>query len=141
MESPPPAPLSGLSPGPDGDSTPPPLVLVVDDDREIVVLLTEILESEGFSVAAARDGEAALTVAERDRPAVILLDLRMPRMDGYEFVRDYLRKPGPRAPLVLISGTHDVERAAEMLAPHAWLRKPFELEELVNVVRELANPG
>jgi CheY-like chemotaxis protein len=69
-----------------------PTVLVVDDDRAVIEALTEMLESDGYDVVAARDGIAALNRLRSGlRPSVILLDLMMPRMDGWDFRQQQLK--------------------------------------------------
>lgn len=106
-------------------------MLVVDDDAGIREALVAILEEEGYSVAAADDGEAAL-VAARDRaPAIILLDLMMPRMNGWEVVEALARDPALRAvPVCVLSAFAD--RAPAGVA--AVLRKPIEIDGLIAVV-------
>ena|SRR5205809_682025 len=80
-------------------------VLVVDDDRSVIDALTELLESEGYKVAAARDGRAALTRLRNGlRPHVILLDLMMPGMDGWDFRQQQLEDANLKdIPVVVIT--------------------------------------
>src|SRR5205814_1307586 len=116
-----------------------PLILVVDDDPVIAGLVTDTLEEEGYQVATAEHGVAALEALARCRragrppPAVILLDQRMPIMDGPTFAAAYRRTPGPHAPIVALTAADDLaERAAEIRA-EAVLWKPFYLDELLAV--------
>jgi CheY-like chemotaxis protein len=116
-------------------------VLVVDDDEEVRRLLAEVLESEGYEVAAAGDGEEALEYLRTHHPpALILLDLRMPRMDGWEFRAQQDRDPALSViPVVVVTGVHD----AELLegAGDAIVPKPFDLRALMNAVRRYAGKG
>lgn len=107
-------------------------VLVVDDDREIRELLVDLLSTEGYEVSAAGDGQRALAEARARRPDVILLDLMMPIMNGWEF-RDAQLKDLELAsvPVVIVSAFDDTLDVA------AVLRKPFQIEEVLATVHRL----
>ena len=107
-------------------------VLVVDDDREIRELLVELLSIEGYEVSAAGDGQLALAEARARRPDVILLDLMMPIMNGWEF-RDAQLKDLELAgvPVVVVSAFDDTLDVA------AVLRKPFQIDEVLATVQRL----
>ena len=116
------------------------VVLVVDDDNAIREVVSMALAAEGYEVVAAPHGAAALDLLGQSRPNVILLDMRMPVMDGWEFARAYRQLPGPRAPMIAFTAVRDVaERAAEIGAD-AFLGKPFELNELFGLVERYARP-
>jgi len=108
-------------------------VLVVDDDRDIRELLVELLGGEGYLVSSAADGRQALLEAHAHRPDVILLDLMMPVMDGWQFRAAQLEDPDlAGVPVVVISAfDHDLDAAAVM-------QKPFLVEELLATVHRLA---
>ena len=72
-------------------------ILVVDDDEAILSAVESTLADEGYPVVTAPDGAAALDVVERQQPTAILLDMKMPVMDGWAFARAYRQQPGPRA--------------------------------------------
>jgi CheY-like chemotaxis protein len=92
-----------------------PLVLVVDDDPDILEAICDILETEGYEVARARHGEEALMRVEARRPAVILLDLMMPVMDGVAFAQALRLRPAVRdVPIVVISADGNPQRAASV---------------------------
>lgn len=112
-----------------------PYVLVVDDDRSNSDVLSLVLQSEGYRVAVAANGAEALRVVESGRPDVIVLDLIMPKMDGWEFARRYRELPAPRAPIVVITA------AAGRAVPGAevCLAKPFDLEELLACLDRLTD--
>ena len=109
----------------------PPLVLVVDDDPDILEAICDILEAEGYEVARARHGEEALARVEDRRPAVILLDLMMPVMDGVAFAQALRLRPAVRdVPIVVISADGNPQRAASVGAS-GYLAKPFDIEALL----------
>jgi CheY-like chemotaxis protein len=108
-------------------------VLVVDDDRDNRELLVELLASEGYLVSSASDGRRALAEARAMRPDVILLDLMMPVMNGWEFRDAQLRDPDlARVPVVVVSAFEDT------LEVEAILRKPYLLEDVLDTVQRLA---
>ena len=82
-------------------------VLVVDDDPDVRDTVVLALEDEGFAVLEAAHGAAALEVVAHAEPAVILLDMRMPVVDGWEFARRYRELPVPHAPIVVLSAAAD----------------------------------
>lgn len=113
------------------------IVLVVDDETDIRQALAEVLSSEGFQVVAASDGVEALEQARAYHPQLVLLDLMMPRMNGWEFRQAQKCDPEVSAiPVVIISalapdGPCDAE---------GYIEKPFDVEVLVNAVRRYAGP-
>jgi len=115
-----------------------PLILVADDEAESLRLLTSILRTEGYEVAASDSGDLALASAAAQTPDLILLDLRMPGMDGLEVCRRLKQSEATReTPLMFISGSSDTESRVEGLAVGAvdFVTKPFQREELLARVR------
>lgn len=110
-------------------------ILVVDDEQPIRELLTVILTGEGYEVVCAADGEEGLRLANRMKHDAILLDLKMPVMDGTEFARRY-RTTGGSKPIVVITATREPEEKAAEMDPCAYLAKPFELQSLLESLRE-----
>jgi CheY-like chemotaxis protein len=107
----------------------------VDDDRDIRETLQEILEQEGYEVATAKDGLDALETARDERPAIILLDLFMPVMDGLEFRRRQLLDPAlAEIPVVVVSAAAGIEDSISALGVAAHLEKPLRIEQLFEVV-------
>ena len=106
-------------------------VLVIDDDDAVCELLRETLSDEGYAVATVPHGAAALELVKHHGPAVILLDLRMPIMDGWSFAEQYRRVAKPPASLILISAIKDIEESAKRIGASAYIRKPFELDEVI----------
>lgn len=110
-------------------------VLVVDDERDIREAVSEVLADEGYEVRDAEDGAQALTKIREHHPDVILLDLMMPRMNGWEFRA--AQKDDPELsgiPVIVVSA---LGRVAGLDAAD-FIQKPFELEELLTVVRQHA---
>ena len=112
-------------------------VLVVDDNEDIREVLAMILEEEGYRVSRAANGRAALEVVAREMPALILLDMKMPVMDGWEFAAELRRRYAESAPIVVISAAEDARRRAAEIGAQAWLGKPFDLRQLVAIVGSL----
>ena len=110
-------------------------VLVVDDDPDILDALSEILEVEGYRVQRARNGREALQRLEQGLPDLVLLDLMMPVMDGWEFARSL--DPGARPPIIVLSADRNVSAKAKEIGALGWLAKPFELSELLAAVRSV----
>lgn len=113
-------------------------VLVVEDDSSIRQVLVEILELEGYAVRTAPDGLAALALLDAWRPDLIVLDLMMPRMDGWHFREVQCQRPVLRdIPVLVLSASRRLEASLTTLAPAAALPKPFDLDELLIQVDEL----
>jgi DNA-binding response OmpR family regulator len=119
-----------------GEARPRP-VLIVDDDVDLLSAERQVLAENGFRVIEARDGREALLAVQDDPPAVVVLDVQMPGMDGPSFARE-LRMALRRVPLVILTGVEDPRREADRCNAEAYLRKPFDAKELVDVVRRFA---
>ena len=121
-----------------------PVILVVDDDPDILDALSEILEGEGYLVRRARNGREALERLTPAPPQLILLDLMMPVMDGWEFATR-LRHEAPAAaavPIIVLSADRNVGTKARELGAVGHLSKPFELGELLQMLdSHLPAPG
>ena len=109
-------------------------VLVVDDDPGLRDLINWGLSDLGYRVATAENGAAALEAIRQDPPCIILLDMRMPVMDGWSFARQYRALPGPHAPIVVITAARDAAVWAGQVSAAGYLGKPFELDELIRTV-------
>jgi DNA-binding response OmpR family regulator len=113
------------------DGAPAPVVLLVDDDAAVRRSVAEGLELEGFKVVAASGGRAALAAVESVEPAVVVLDLTMPDLDGLEVLRR-LRAAGEDVPVCVLSGRDEVDDRVLGLEAGAddYVVKPFALEEV-----------
>ena len=111
-------------------------ILVVDDDESIRQTVSEILEVEGYRVAAAANGEEALARVEQSKPALVLLDMRMPVLDGWGFAR-VLRERGIRLPILVMTAAQNARSWAEEIGADGYVAKPFDLDELLSKVERL----
>ena len=109
-------------------------VLVVDDNEAICDVIELALGDEGYDVACCTDPADALRLVVLRSPALILLDLRMPAMDGETFVRAYRAVPNARAPVVVFSAMPNVEEHAARLGAAGSITKPFDLDALISTV-------
>ncbi|MBS0320733.1 MAG: Hpt domain-containing protein [Proteobacteria bacterium] len=117
-----------------------PLVLIVDDSLTVRKITSRLLQREGFAVATAKDGIDALDRVAEERPDVILLDIEMPRMDGFEFAKT-LKADAANAhiPIIMItSRTAEKHRSrARELGVDLYLGKPYQEDELLKHLREM----
>jgi two-component system, OmpR family, response regulator len=112
-------------------------ILVVDDEESITQLLCTALHYEGFETASAADGREALAMAGRFRPDLVLLDVMLPDIDGFEVHRRLTGGARPRLPVVFLTARRDTDDRIRGLTIGAddYVVKPFSLEELIARVR------
>jgi CheY-like chemotaxis protein len=115
-------------------------VLVVDDDTSILDTVSAILTGEGYDVVSAATGQEALDAVARKRPVVILLDMRMPVMDGWAVARA-LHSQGISVPIVVMTAAESAKRWADEVGAEGYLAKPFGLDELLTTVQRFREPG
>lgn len=109
-------------------------VLVVDDDESIRNFVSLALAYDGYEVMCASHGAAALELVAESPPSLILLDMRMPVLDGWGFARAYRERPGPRAPIIVLTAARDADRRASEIGAAGYLAKPFDLDDLFALV-------
>ena len=110
-------------------------ILLVEDDPEARDEMASALRSEGYDVVAAGDGQEALEELRRAAPALILLDLMMPVMDGFEFRVRQMQDPAlAEIPIIVLSGGWDVQRKSAALGATACLQKPVDPAMLLEMV-------
>jgi DNA-binding response OmpR family regulator len=114
-------------------------VLVVDDDPSILDTVTSILTSEGFQVMAASGGAQALSLLQSWHPTLVLLDMRMPIMDGWAVARA-MRESGSKVPIIVMTAAESAKRWADEIGAAGHLAKPFGLDELLECVEEHTGP-
>ena len=115
-------------------------ILVVDDDPMIRDLLSDVLETEGYDVFQAANGQVAVEIARRSRPHLILMDLMMPVLDGSSAIRilksaDETR----RIRIIVMSAVMNLRRFSEELPADGLLDKPFDLDTLLSDVAQQVN--
>lgn len=116
-------------------------VLVVDDDRDIRETVRELLELEGWPVITARNGAEALEAMRRVRPALVLLDLVMPVMDGEEVCRRCRADPAlADIPVVIVSAAVGREERLRRIGAAGNLEKPVKIDTLFDLVRRFCGP-
>ncbi|MFM7520653.1 MAG: response regulator transcription factor [Planctomycetota bacterium] len=118
-------------------------ILLVDDDEEIVESMRAVLESKGYEIIVARDGNQGLLLAERETPDLIVLDMMMPKRSGF-LVLEQLRRsrPVPVKVVMITANEGSRHRAyAEMLGVDDYIRKPFAMDRLLATVQRLLADG
>lgn len=118
-------------------------VLIVDDEPNIVVSLKFLMKKAGFEIAVARDGDEALAEVERFRPDLVLLDVMMPRRDGYEVCQQLRASGWTELKIVLLTAKGREAEMAKGLSIGAdeYVTKPFSTTELVDTVTRLLDDG
>ena len=117
-----------------------PRVLVVEDDDAIRTLLAAALRREPFEVDTASDGAAALQMTRDVEYAVIVLDLMMPRLNGFEFLEAFHSATPKHRSVIFVVTAFDDAKVAKLQAAHvhAVVKKPFDVAQLVTMIREVA---
>jgi DNA-binding NarL/FixJ family response regulator len=115
-------------------------ILIVDDDLGIRLSVSDYLELAGYSVVMSENGQNALAMVSQHQPHLIVTDVTMPQMDGYELIRQVRRQPAFRLlPVIFLTARTNTDERIKgyQLGCDAYLPKPFELSELAAVVRNL----
>ena len=115
-------------------------ILVIDDEEDMQKLLKMRLEQENFNIISANDGDVGVKVAEQELPDLILLDIMMPKMDGYTCLKEIRKLPKTKdIPVVMLSGKEE-EKVRDLFAFQkisGYIEKPFELDDLVAKAKEV----
>jgi CheY-like chemotaxis protein len=114
-------------------------VLVVDDDDAIRMTIADVLQAEGYSVNTAVNGAEALDIVDQVRPRLVLLDMRMPVLNGWGFVQG-LTERGIHLRILVLTATQDARRWADEIGADGYIAKPFDLDDLLDAVDQLCNP-
>ncbi|HEX8199380.1 MAG TPA: response regulator [Isosphaeraceae bacterium] len=114
-------------------------ILLVDDDNEIIETMRTVLENRGYRILVARDGNAGLSVAERENPDLIVLDMMMPKKSGFLVLEKLKGRPGGLIPTIMITGNEGSRHRAyaEFLGVKDYIRKPFAMEKLVRSIDQI----
>jgi len=117
-------------------------ILIVDDEEEARSVLREILKREGYEVFQAANGEEAIRIVKDNRPDVILLDIRMPVMDGFEVCKRLKEKEETKAiPIITITGYSEEKEKSLMSGADDFLSKPFEKIDLITRIKAILRIG
>jgi DNA-binding response OmpR family regulator len=115
-------------------------ILVVDDEKEVVAIVQKRLQQEGYAVAVAYDGEEALQKIATDKPDVVLLDLLLPKKNGFEVLQSIREKETEKwVPVIIVSAQNDLEaikKSYHLEADH-YLTKPCEMENILRGIRTM----
>ncbi len=115
-------------------------ILVVDDDPTILATVSEVLDMEGFAVMTATNGAEALVAVDQTVPSLVLLDMRMPVLDGWGFMRA-VRERGLTLTVVVMTAAADARRWGREIGAEGVLAKPFDIDELVRAVQQWRPQG
>jgi two-component system, cell cycle response regulator DivK len=121
-----------------------PFILVVDDERDGREMLTEYLRFRGFAVVAAAGGRAAVFYASTDPPAIILMDLQMPGVDGYAAARTLKEQPHTRDIVIIALSAHAMtgdEQKALDAGCDAYVSKPYDIIALADALERVIQHG
>jgi len=116
-----------------------PRILLVDDDPDILVSTRFLIESEGYQVTTAHNGREALDRIAVETPDVILLDLMMPVMDGWQFVEELRKGPHAQLPIIILSASHGLASKAQQLGARGHISKPYDLDDLLRQIVPLVS--
>lgn len=115
-------------------------ILVIDDEEDIQKLLKIRLSQENFNVVVASDGDTGVKTAEQERPDLIILDIMMPKMDGYSCLKEMRGLPKTKdIPVIMLSGKEE-EKVRDLFAFQkisGYIEKPFELDAVVVKIKEI----
>jgi DNA-binding response OmpR family regulator len=114
-------------------------ILLVDDDAEIVESLRLALESNGYTVLIARDGNQGLALSERENPDLVILDMMMPKRSGFLVLEKMRRTRETPLRVIMITANEGSRHKvyAEMLGVDDYIRKPFPMDRLIDSVQRL----
>jgi DNA-binding response OmpR family regulator len=113
-------------------------ILIVDDDKDLAQGLQTVLETRGYRVVTAHDGEAGLQSAEREKPDLVLVDMMMPKKSGF-LVLEGLKTTGATLKVIMMTANEGTRHRAyaEMLGVDDYLRKPFAMDKLFESIHRL----
>lgn len=119
-------------------------ILIIDDEAMVRYTLTALLEEHGHKVMEASNGEEGVAIFNREKPDIVLTDIRMPKMDGFDVIR-YIKEKDPDIPVIAITGVTDPSLVEEVIRKGAWncLFKPITNSHLLTetIRQALAKPA
>jgi len=115
-------------------------ILLIDDDKGVVEVVKNLLEEKKFEVLTAFDGKEGIEMVASEQPDLVLLDIRMPTMNGYEFMRalraEKLNLTQPMTPVIMLTAKEEMEEVFKMEGAKGYLVKPVDPPSLVRKVQE-----
>lgn len=116
-------------------------ILIIEDDAVLQKVLTEYLTGEGFEISSALDGEIGLQMVKMSKPDLVLLDIIMPKKDGYQVLKEMKEDPNVKSvPVILLTNLDsisDVEKALELGATTYLVKADYKLEEIGEKIKEI----
>ena len=115
-------------------------ILIIEDSKNTSVVLKEVLESEGYAVFLAGDGVTGISMARREKPDLVLLDLLLPKLNGYEVCNSIKRDNLTRHIPILVISTMDSPESIEktrLCGAKNFMKKPYDLEDLLREIKRL----
>ena len=115
-------------------------VLIIDDERPIRETLEMFLREKGYEVVTSGDGEGGLEAVRRERPEIVILDIRLPGMDGLEVLRR-IKEAGEGVHVIVITAYHDAEttKQAMELGAYKYIHKPLDVDEFEGAIEKAVN--
>ena len=115
-------------------------VLIIDDERPIRETLEMFLREKGYEVVTSEDGEGGLKAVQRERPDIVILDIRLPGMNGLEVLRR-IKEAGEDIHVIMITAYHDAEttRQAMKLGAYKYIHKPLDADEFEGAIERVVN--
>jgi len=110
-------------------------ILIIDDEPHIIKVIKSRLEINDYEVITASDGEEGMEKVKTDSPDLIVLDMLMPKMDGYTFVRE-LKNTGKKIPVIVLTAKHEVEGTFIEGEVKECILKPFQPDDLLNKINK-----
>ncbi|MCX7984966.1 MAG: response regulator [Bacteroidetes bacterium] len=113
-------------------------ILVVDDEEALRVVLSAELEGEGYQVKNAADGQEAINILNKEEFDLVLLDIKMPNVDGFEVLK-FVKERWPKTKVVMLTGFADLKNAIESkkLGAEDFISKPYDLVDLLTTVERV----
>ena len=115
-------------------------ILVVDDEEALRTVLSGELVSEGYDVRTASDGDEAISSIQKESFDLVLLDIKMPRLNGFEVLK-FVKEKHPRTKVVMLTGFADLKNAIESkkLGAEDFVSKPYDLVDLLTTIERVLN--
>ena len=114
-------------------------VVVIDDDHGVREILSLALSAEGYEVESARDGAEGLAELARHPADVVIVDMRMPELDGRDFCRLYAEQTGGSGRVILMTAMPGSAATTDIAGVVEWIAKPFDLNEVLDIVARVAS--